>query len=119
MSANGYWEDYTVCDYETVTVQTPYTACSYSGWLHGNGGSISSTAFRTYNGHISCPLSEYKNVHERVWLGSEFVDVWFDGNLPLTNQSHLYNTTTEQRVVEGSCRTERVWIELCDTCPIP
>ena len=120
VSANGYWDYRTVCDYETVTTQTPYTSCSYSGWLNGFGaGSVPSSSYFTLGGHTSCPSSDYKHVYQGYWDGGQYKFAWFSGHLHLTSQNHSYHTKTERRRVEGSCRTERVWVELCDGCQIP
>ena len=119
--ANGYWETREVCDYETITSTNPYTLCEYGGNLYSNGSSIYSYATDTKWGHVSCPGTYYQTESRSIYNSQtqQWENQWFSGHLYLYLTQHLTSTSTTQQVIEGSCRTERVWIPLCDGCQIP
>lgn len=114
-SASGYWDFRTVCDYETVEIQHPVTHCAYAGQIYSNSRprqAMQATAQSRLDGHTSCPASHYVTRRSKIWNDNEgrWEFVTFEGQLPLTSQSHDYDITTERRQVEGSCREEAVWI---------
>jgi len=119
--ANGYWEYRQVCDYETITTTTPYTACDYNGYLYNGINSIFSYATETWGGHVSCPYTSYKSEYRNVYNSQtqRWEYLWFSGYLNLYSTQHLTSTSTTTQVIEGSCRLERVWVPLCPRCQIP
>jgi hypothetical protein len=120
--AGGYWDYRQVCDYETVTVSTPYTACTYDGYLYSGIKQIYSYGqSMAFAGHVSCPTStfgaEWRNVYNSQTQQWEFD--YYTGTLFLSFAQHLTSTSTTTQQVEGSCRMERVWVPLCPGCQIP
>ncbi|MFT6777597.1 MAG: hypothetical protein ACJAV1_001516 [Paraglaciecola sp.] len=123
-AANGYWEYVKVCDYEQVEVQQPKTSCVYSGIITSIGASYSGISYFVnpiVNGHITCYPRQYASESRSEYNPStqEWERVSYSGIVPLTYQGQYFVATTETVKVEGSCRTERVWIELCNNCQIP
>jgi hypothetical protein len=123
-AANGYWEYVEVCDYEQVEVQQPKTSCVYSGVLttYTNGYSgINHYSTHTANSHFDCSSSLYESQYRNTFNNStqEWDMKHYTGVIPLIYQNQHFATSTETVKVEGSCRTEQVWIELCNNCQIP
>ena len=118
-AGGGYWEYRKVCQYETVTVNDPVTHCSYSGTIYADvpyvQRPVHASANDKLNGHVSCPAEKSVSrtlkmeVDDGIW---EFVR--YQGNISLVDQSQSYDSRQETRVIEGSCRMERVWVP-CET----
>jgi hypothetical protein len=122
--ANGYWDYREVCDYETVEVEYPYVSCFYSGIATGStaGIYVSDQVTSLDSKPIGQNCDQFKQYHgsKRVQLpNGSYATVWLSGVIFLAQQSNEVFIRTETQVVEGSCRTERVWVPLCDGCQIP
>ncbi|MFT6097871.1 MAG: hypothetical protein ACJAYF_000405 [Arenicella sp.] len=120
--ANGYWDERQVCDYETVTVSTPYTACSYNGFLYSGIKQIYSYGQTlSFSGHVSCPFSTFGHEWRHAYnpQTQQWENDYYTGTLYLSSTQHLTSTSTTTQVVEGSCRIERVWVPICRRCQIP
>jgi len=119
--AGGYWDYREVCDYETITVSTPYTSCSYNGYLWSGSKKIYTDKTDILSGHVSCPSStfgaEWRNIYNSQTQQWEYN--YYTGTLFLFFAQHLTSTSTITQQVEGSCRMERVWVPLCPGCQIP
>jgi len=129
VAANGYWEYKTVCEYETTYEVVPYTQCNYRNWEHGK----SDTSILSE--HVSCPSSKYSSVFINVetckweWQGQypnqkyvkvctesqQFSNLRFD----LLSTNHFEDVSAVRKQIPGSCKEEKVWIELCKNCSIP
>ncbi len=113
----GHWAEVTRCDYEDVVVgETKTTICNYYGYISSFSGSgwisdwFSDT--KVLAGHTSCPAASFIHRYHHYYDTSthSYKYAWISGHINLTNQQHHTKTHTERRVVEGSCRTEMVWI---------
>lgn len=118
-AGGGYWQERKICEYETVTINEPVTYCSYSGSVYSDHPNVPGGRYATktnkINGHITCPSEVYTSrtikaeVDDGRW---EFVR--YEGSISLDNQSQSYDSRQENRVIENSCRIEKVWIP-CDS----
>jgi hypothetical protein len=127
---NGYWDYREVCDYEQKVTTTPITKCHYAGWLYiqnGLSADLNSWDRTTYgsststlNNHVQCSPT-ITDSSSRFITDRSGRSLWafYAGTLSLNNQTHTTKQTTSVEVVPGSCRTERVWIPLCENCQIP
>lgn len=126
---NGYWEQRQVCDYEQSQIQTPKTRCVYAGNLMADDLFNPVTIIDKYayfsktqvlDNHLNCPSSYYENTSRYLKLqNGTWAFVSYRGHLPLSSQTHYMETSTQTVLIPGSCRTEWVWIPLCDGCQIP
>lgn len=118
-AGGGYWEYRKVCEYETIMVNDPITHCSYSGSIYADDRNIQRPLYVSttdkLDGHVSCPAEKTVSrvmkveIDDGIW---RFVD--YQGNIPLNDESHSYDSHQETRVIEGSCRMKRVWVP-CDS----
>lgn len=114
-SANAEWQEQQVCDYETIEIQVEKRDCHYSGTIHANVDDIiravPASVLQTMVAPAVCPLQTLTHKIKKVRTQEgRWEYVQFHGAIPLLSQSVYFVTEQRTQVVEGSCRTEWVWV---------
>lgn len=125
VAQNGYWEYREVCDYETKEVLTPYTMCFYRGpatvFIHNKFQVRYLELTTKFDDHITCKPQETTSswITEYDHGNKEWDTALASASIPLQGWQHKSDKKIITTKITDSCRTEKVWIPLCDNCQIP